>query len=69
MATWTPQTKNSTTFANVSKSASTFSNEAKTLTYSNLLLESGSALLLEIGDNILLELTGGATSWNNLAKN
>ena len=55
MTTWSNQSKNSTTFSNISK----------TLLYSELLLENGDARLLENDDFLILELAGSGDTWAN----
>jgi hypothetical protein len=61
MATWTPETKNS----------SSWSGESKTLTFNEfLLMESGDYLLLENGGYIVLEDSGtDQITWSNQTKN
>ena len=69
MTTWTPQTKNTSSYSNLTKNSSTYSNTGKTMTNSFLLLEDGFYLLLEDGYKLILEdSVTSLTSWSNVAK-
>ena len=59
------------TFTNLTKNTATFTNQSKSLTYTDfLLLENGTDLLLEDGTNLILENSIGiGTTFTNITKN
>lgn len=69
MTTFANQSKNTASWANAAKTATTFVNESMSLVYEKLLMESGDAILMESGGAIALETGAVKTSWANTVKN
>jgi hypothetical protein len=67
MATWTPQTKNTTSYSNQTRGTNTFTTQGKSTSNGFILLQTGFYALLQSGGKIILTQSYDP-SYTNLTK-